>query len=153
MYLQTQKKHSRKKSGKTAEGAIFRLFIILFSLSEILIDSMRYDASHLFFPGRILADLNKGAGFMGLSQLLGAIICLVLMISYTVKTEKKPAKNEKRIKPVVKLVIFVAGTTIGGSFEYFVQRNSSRWVVLYLVMICGIAIMMFSLVSAWREAE
>ena len=50
-----------------SDGHTFRLFLMLFSAEEVIIDSTRYDASHLFFTGEQFAGLNKGASFMGLS--------------------------------------------------------------------------------------
>ena len=34
-----------------SDGHTFRLFLMLFSAEEVIIDSTRYDASHLFFTG------------------------------------------------------------------------------------------------------
>ncbi len=120
---------------KRAEGSIFRLFLILFSLSEVVIDSLRYDASHFFFPGKLLADLNKGTGFMGLSQLVSAFVMIFIMAGYTVRNKK----NGRVI--AISWILFLSGTAVTGICEYLVQRNSSRFIMLYAVMLIGVSVM------------
>ncbi|MCR4946380.1 MAG: prolipoprotein diacylglyceryl transferase [Lachnospiraceae bacterium] len=126
-----------------AEGAIFRMFLILFSLSEVFIDSLRYDASHFFFPGKLLADLNKGTGFMGLSQLISAFVLIFIMAGCTCRIQKKEKKdNRKKSRIVITAwVLFITGTAVAGVCEYLVQRNSSRFVLLYAAMLAGIIFM------------
>jgi len=138
-------KSGRKKQNdpKQNSGEIFRLFLILFSLSEIVIDSLRYDASHFFFPGKLLADLNKGTGFMGLSQLVSAFVLLFIMIGYTVRIKKNKGAEKKSSSRAVTVawILFLTGTAVAGVCEYLVQRNSSRFVMLYAIMLVGITVM------------
>ncbi|MGN0347722.1 MAG: hypothetical protein ACI4DU_10620 [Lachnospiraceae bacterium] len=78
-------------AGKTVgicSGNTWRMFLVWYGAVEIAMDSTRYDASHLYFPGEALAGLNKAAGFMGLSQLLGAIFCIYGIIYFTVQMRK-----------------------------------------------------------------
>ena len=131
------------RSHKKDSGEIFRLFIILFSLSEVVIDSLRYDASHFFFPGKLLADLNKGMGFMGLSQLVSAFVMIFIMVGYTVRINKNIGTENKKSSHAVVIAwgLFLTGTAVAGICEYLVQRNSSRFVSLYAIMLVGVATM------------
>lgn len=137
-------------SKKLEKGLIFRLFLLFFGAFEIFIDSTRYDASHLFFPGKIMEPVNKGAGFIGLSQIVGAFLCLYFLIYYTKKYRKKN-KNVKFVK--IMWIIFFVGVIIGGVCEYAVQRMADTFVICYTFQLIGIITLIVSCLYTRKKTK
>lgn len=133
-----------KKAPLKSDGHTFRWFLVLYGGMEIVIDSIRYDAAHLYFPGKALAFLNKGAGFMGVSQFLGAVFCVYVMIYYVLMSTKA---NQTFKKNIIPLLLFVAGVFGGGVSEYLVQRYSGMYILWYGTQILGVVVMIASI--AW----
>ena len=131
----TKEKNWVKKRPLKKYGHTFRLFLVLYGGMEIVIDSTRYDAAHLYFPGEALASLNKGAMFIGLAQLLGAL-CLLYVFIYYVVMYVKINKNVKNT--IIASVTFLLGIAVGGVSEYLVQRFSSQHVLWYSTQIVGV---------------
>lgn len=123
------------------KGHIFRMFLVLYGVVEIVMDSTRYDAAHFYFPGEALAVLNKGTGFMGLSQLVGALCCLGVFIYYMIISVKTNKWNKKNI---ISLVLFVIGLGIGGTAEYLVQRYFGNYKIWYLIQVLGVTMIAIS---------
>lgn len=137
------KKRPMKKYGHT-----FRLFLMLYGAMEIVIDSTRYDAAHLAFPGEALAALNKGAMFMGLAQLLGAICMVYGLVYYAVMTTKVTKNFRKALVPII---VFVVGIVVGGVSEYLVQRYSSMHVLWYTTQILGVVAMFLAIAKLYTK--
>lgn len=133
-----------KKAPLKTYGHTFRLFLVLYGGMEVVIDSIRYDAAHLSFPGEVLASLNKGASFMGLSQFLGALFCVYVVAYYLMMSTKANKSFKGNIIP---LIIFVLGIGIGGVSEYLVQRYSGMYVLWYGTQILGVFMIIVSI--AW----
>ena len=72
---------------------------------------------------------------MGLSQLVSAFVMIFIMAGYTVRNKK----NGRVI--AISWILFLSGTAVAGICEYLVQRNSSRFVMLYAVMLIGVSVM------------
>ena len=138
----------KKKAPLKSYGHTFRAFLVLYGAVEIVMDSTRYDASHLYFPGEALASLNKGAGFMGLSQMIGALSCLYVFIYYLVMTIKANGRSKKIILPVI---MFVLGLGIGGTAEYLVQRFTSMALPCYLMQTFGVILIIISIFILFRS--
>lgn len=119
-------------------GHTFRMFLILYGGMEVVIDSTRYDAAHIHFPGEALEGLNKGASFMGLSQFLGAIFLVYVMVYYLVIATKVNSTFKKNIIP---LVLFIIGLGVGGASEYLVQRYSGMYLLWYSTQTLGVIVM------------
>lgn len=124
--------------GIKASGHTYRMFLLLYSMSEIFIDSIRYDSEHLFFSGEALANLNKGASFMGLSQFVAALVLIYLAIYYFVRAIKE---RHSKTAQVFLLILFIVGLIMAGVSEYLVQRYSGMYVAYYSVQIAGILFM------------
>lgn len=123
-------------------GHPFRMFLVLYGGVEVVMDSTRYDASHLYFPGEALASLNKGAGFMGLSQFFGAIFLIYAFIYYLVASIKANGKTKKHILP---WIFFVFGLIFGAGAEYLVQRFSGMYLTWYTLQSVGVIMMITSI--------
>ena len=155
--VKAAKRKTQADAGKAAticSGNTWRMFLVWYGAIEIAMDSTRYDASHLYFPGEALASLNKAAGFMGLSQLLGAIFCIYGIIYYTVQMRKSKtdtdgaasktdAANETdaelqkektvRLWLIVIWAVFVISLGVAGVSEYLVQRHSSQFLLYFSI--------------------
>ena len=131
-----------EKAGIARGGNVFRMFLVLYGAVEIVLDSMRYDQAHFYFPGEALAVLNKGTGFMGLGQLVGALFCLGIFIYYFIVSVKKNTFDKKN---VVLLVIFVLGLALGGTMEYLVQRYFGKYKLWYVCQMTGVLAMVVSI--------
>lgn len=138
---------TKYKSPQRKNGHVYGLFLLLFSAEEVFIDSTRYDASHLFFSGEKLANLNKGASFMGLSQFLSALILIYLLVFYLVKSIK--AGNNK-IKHIILTSIAIIGFVVAGSAEYFVQRYGSMYLGFYSMQIAGIFMLIVAIYTLYK---
>ena len=137
-----------------SDGHTFRMFLLLFSAEEVIIDSTRYDASHLFFSGEQFAGLNKGASFMGLSQFISALILLYLFIYYLVKSVKNvkaTGASKKYLIPSV--ILFVFGLAVAGGCEYLVQRFTGMFMYIYPGQAAGLCCMMAGIIIMFIKGE
>lgn len=144
-YLSSSKNEYNENVKK--QGHVFRAFIVLYSSVEIVMDSTRYDASHLYFPGESLESLNKGAGFMGISQFLGAVLMLYCFIYYLIISSKAIGKSKKHILP---WILFIIGLGVAGYSEYLVQRHSSMYITWYATQSLGVISMIISIYILYR---
>ena len=135
--------NSRMKRPCHRSGHIFRLFLLLFSMAELVLDSTRNDSSFMRFPGT-LKLLNKFAGFVSVAQLVAAITMLAVMLYYSKRSIK--ANGHKKYHILLWLGYFVSLALVGGS-EYAVQRWSNYHNVLYIPMTLG-AITMAAVIFA-----
>jgi len=138
---------------RKSDGHTFRLFLLLFAAEEVIIDSTRYDASHLFFSGEQFAGLNKGASFMGLSQFISALMLLYLFIYYLVKSIKNMKQLGRSRKYLFLTVsLFVFGLAIAGGCEYLVQRFTGMFMYIYPGQAAGLCCMMASIIIMYFKA-
>jgi len=137
----------KTKKKKSSKGNVYKMFLLLYSASEIVIDSTRYDASHLFFSGEKLASLNKGASFMGLSQFAGALCLIYLFVYYIVCSIKT---NGKTLRHFILIGIYLIGFAIAGTSEYLVQRYGSMYVTYYTTQIFGVILVVIATFLAYR---
>ena len=124
------------------KGHVFRIFLVLYGAVEIVMDSTRYDAAHFYFPGEALAVLNKGTGFMGFSQLIGALCCLGIFIYYLIISAKISKWNRKH---TISLIVFVLGLAMGATSEYLVQRYFGYYKYWYLIQSVGVIMIVVSI--------
>lgn len=147
MVLKSAQKNKGTKDHISSKGHVYRMFLLLYSGLEIVIDSTRYDASHLYFSGEKLASLNKGASFMGLSQFTGAICVIYLFVYYIVLSFKT---NGRRIKNFILIGIYIIGFAMAGVSEYLVQRYGSMYATYYSTQIFGVLLVIITTYMAYR---
>ena len=118
-------------------GNVYKLFIVWFGAIELVLDSTRYDASHMHFSF-FLKFLNKFTSFISLAQLIAAISMLCILIHYTKMSIRANGKMGRRT-----LVWFMwgLGLAMAGASEYLVQRFSSLYLPLYLAQSVGCVLM------------
>ncbi|MCR5215963.1 MAG: hypothetical protein K6C69_03430 [Lachnospiraceae bacterium] len=120
------------------EGHTFRMFLLFYGAVEIVMDSTRYDAAHLYFPGEALANLNKGASFMGLSQMMGAIFVIYVVVYYM---KLLAYVNHSFKSCILPLILSLMGLILGGVSEYLVQRYSGMYLIWYSTQSLGVLLM------------
>ena len=116
-------------------GDVFRLFLLLYALVEIIMDSTRYDAAHITIQGEMFETINKASGFMGLGQLFGAFSLIYVFVYYFIAAVKQ---NGWKLKQILLLLLYIAGFATAGSAEYLVQRYTSSIYQFYGMMLVGL---------------
>lgn len=135
---------------KTGSGHAFRLFLLLFSAEEVIMDSTRYDASHLFFSGEQFAEINKGTSFMGLSQFISALIIVGLFVYYLVSAIKAKIKS-KKYPILLSVLLFVVGIGSAGTCEYLVQRFTGMYRLIYAGQLLGLVMLSAGIILLYKR--
>ena len=112
-------------------GRGFVLFLELYCLGQILLDSTRYDA--LFLP------IN---GFVSLEQILS---CAVLAAILTAESVRAIRAGGLGAHCALCWFLFLGGLGLAGYMEYYVQRHGGTYVFSYLLMSLGLGITFISL--------
>lgn len=118
---------------KRRSGDITLLFLLLYSASQVVLDSTRYDS--LYF---------RSNGFVSIVQVVSAVALAGTTALFSVRWVK--AKGWKKWYPVV-WVIMAALMGGAGYMEYHVQRHGDQGVFAYSVMSTCLAV--FLLISIW----
>lgn len=106
---------SRRKQGDTA-----LVFLLLYCLSQTVLDSTRYDSLAL-----------RSNGFIGIVQLLSAMGIVVVSAVFSVRMVRR------RGMKLWYLPVWAAGLALlggAGYMEYFVQRHGDRALLSYSIM-------------------
>lgn len=113
-------------------GDLTILFVLVYSASQIVLDSTRYDALHL-----------RSNGFINMAQLLAAIALAACFVILAVRAVQSCGMNRSL------LAIFLGATALlggAGYMEYYVQRHARLAVQSYAVMgLCLLGILALSL--------
>ena len=120
-----------KKSWRN--GNVFCLFILLYCMGQILLDSTRYDALFL-----------RSNGFVSLVQIVCAVALAAVTVLYSVRSIKTHGYHWYH---GVLWGVAVLGLGIAGVMEWFVQRHGDEFVVSYGLMLIGLLI--FLCVPLW----
>lgn len=120
-------------------GDLFRLTLALFALSEIVLESTRYDSPKVHFL--LLSFLNEYVGFISFSMFVCGICLLVLFLLYYFRTLRKEERPGHRIH----LIVFFAGFICFGVIEYLLQRYTTsavlfHWLQALFALIMGVCI-------------
>ena len=120
-----------KKGRDFKNGSGFLLFIILYCLGEVLLDSTRYDALFL-----------RSNGFVSLEQI---VCCAAAVIAAAVMSVKAIRTGGFRPWFAVCWALFLGGFGLAGYMEYFVQRHGSAYVFSYSLMLAGLTVVFIGL--------
>ena len=115
----------RRKGRDMKNGSSFLLFLMLYCLSEVLLDSTRYDALFL-----------RSNGFVSLEQFVCCAAAVAAAAAMSVKGIR--AGGFRRWYPVC-WALFLGGFGLAGYMEYYVQRHGSAYVFSYSLMLAGLA--------------
>lgn len=129
--------NSRMKAPCKRDGHIFRIFLVLFSAVELILDSTRNDSSFMHFPGQMKV-INKFFGFISIGQLTAAFIIIGVLIYYTKRSVKA---NGRKPYHFLLWIGYVVSLAIVGGMEYCVQRWTNMYRTIYIGMAVGVIIM------------
>lgn len=123
-----------KKGGKKRDGSIFLLFMTLYCLGQILLDSTRYDALFL-----------RSNGFVSLVQILCTTVLVLILVLRSVRSIR--AGGFSRWYPAAWVMALGAlGAT--GYMEYYVQRHGNEFLLAYSVMAMCLTAYFFASLAA-----
>ena len=123
------------KKPEKKEGHIFRIFLLLFSMVDLVCASTRYDAATVHFKSALLQFLNKFASFIKIDMIFAAVCILCLLIHYTKMSVRA---NGFKGWHVILLAVYVLSLfTVGYLGEYKVQRYTSEYLQRYILMSIG----------------
>ena len=105
----------RRRDGDTA-----LLFLLLYSASQIVLDSTRYDK--LFF---------RSNGFVSVVQVLGAVALVLVIVVFSVRLVKTRGFRVWNVPLWLAMAALLGGA---GFMEYYVQRHGNLAVFSYSVM-------------------
>jgi len=117
---------SSLKSGKSAAGSCFAAFSVLYFMSEIILDSTRYDALFL-----------RTNGFVSLMQIVGAVAVVAAFVYFSVRSVRFNGLHPWHF---VLWTAFLAALGLAGYMEYYVQRHGGLYMMCYSIMTAGLAI-------------
>lgn len=114
------KDRQNTKTGTHRDGDLTLLFLLLYAPSQIVLDSLRYDALHL-----------RSNGFIGAVQLACAVsFCTVIGILLT----RLVNRNGFRLRYGFAALFIAACIGTAAYMEYFVQRHGGQALFGYTVM-------------------
>ena len=129
----------KMKAPCSREGHVWRLFLVLYSVTELVLDSTRNDSTFPHFS--IVQTLNRFGSFVSLTQLFAAVALLIVFIYYSRRSVKA---NGAGWKQIVLWVLFAAGLAATGISEYLVQRHGDMYKLYYSTMTGGVLLMAVS---------
>lgn len=122
--------------GSSPNGNVFRLFLLLWGVTEVVIDSLRYDSCFMHFT--FLKGLNPYASFVSLGQIFAAVTILAVLIHFTAIRVRGGNGGWKLI---VAWLLYLASLVGAGYFgEYKVQR-SANYALCYPIQIVSLLVM------------
>ena len=107
-------------------GNIARMTLVLYCVTELVLDSTRSDSVYVLFT--FLQFLNKYVSFVSLTQLAAAVSVLAVMIYYARCARRAKVKKSRRVTCLVLYIVSLLGV---GVTEYCVQRFTSAWRLCY----------------------
>ncbi len=126
------------------DGEVTLMFALFYGVSQVILDSTRYDS--LFF---------RSNGFISIVQVLGAVALAVVIVIFSVRLVK--AGGFKFWYILLFWLPLAALIGVAGFMEYYVQRHGSEAPFAYSVMtICLMAVTIITLLvrtQAMEEAE
>lgn len=122
--------------GSPVNGNVFRLFLLLWGVVEIVMDSLRYDSCFMHFTW--LKQLNPYASFVSLGQVFAAVSILAVFIHFTAIRVRG---HNGGWKLVLAWLLYLASLVGAGYFgEYKVQR-SANYILCYPIQIVSLLVM------------
>ena len=123
----------RRKSGD-----VFLLFMLLYCLGQILLDSTRYDALFL-----------RSNGFVSLEQIVCAVTVAAIIVLWSVKSIRAGGFRNFLV-PL--WLLSLLGLGLAGGAEWFVQRKIDQYPLAYSAMALGLFMVFTAAVLLKRAA-
>ena len=119
----------RMKRTCPPEGHVFRMFILLYGIIELVMDSTRNDSTFPYFS--IIQTLNRFASFVSLTQLFAAISIIIVFVWYSKRSVRSTGIGAIHIVLWSLFTVSLAGVGIS---EYMVQRHGDMYRIFYGTM-------------------
>ena len=119
------------------DGHVARLFLLVYSAVELIMDSTRYDSSYMHFNG-----------FVSIVQMVAALCILGVFIYYSVWSVR--TNGRKAYHFALWGVWFLSLVGVGLS-EYFVQRHGDWYMKCYAVMALSVIVMCAAVFRMYRS--
>ena len=136
LYRFACERHPMKKS-VPADGHTARLFLLLHSAVELIMDSTRYDSSYMHFNG-----------FVSIVQMAAALSILGVFIYYSVWSVRVNGCRGRHF--VLWIVWFLSLAGVGIS-EYLVQRHGDWYLRCYAAMALSIVILCATVFKMYKS--
>ena len=131
--------YPEKREPKGRRGDVFFSFLLLLGAEELLVDSVRNDAS--FFPFN---------AFISVAQIFAAAFLLLVLIVYSRRAIRARGRRWSDLVVWFDWALGLAGVGIA---EYLVQRHASWYLNCYTLMSAAILLMLLSTVFLRYSAE
>lgn len=126
-------------SRKKRPGDVTLLFVLVYSASQVILDSTRYDSLYL-----------RSNGFVSLVQLLAVIALALVLVVLCVRAGKARGWKRWMIPLWVSLVALLGGA---GYMEYYVQRHGREAAFAYSIMAICLACMVALGLLLWHLSQ
>jgi hypothetical protein len=132
--------------GSNPNGNVFCLFLLLWGVTEVIIDSVRNDSCLMHFT--LLKQLNPYASFVSLGQVFAGVTILIVMIRFTAVRVRGKGWS---FKLVLGWLLFLA-SLFGAGFlgEYRVQRTAN-YALCYAIMIASLILLTAVILLVYRS--
>ncbi|MDO4750257.1 MAG: prolipoprotein diacylglyceryl transferase [Eubacteriales bacterium] len=134
VFYRTRGRAMKRENWK--DGNVFLLFLMFWGATEVVLDSMRYDALFL-----------RSNGFVSMVQVVGAVSLLFVLVMYSIRSVRA---NRLRIWHFVLWGLFLALLGGVGYMEYYVQRHGDEYLLCYSVMSMCMAGIVAVIMSMYR---
>ena len=125
-------------------GHTAKLFLLLYAIIELVLDSTRNDSTFPYFA--IVKGLNKYASFISLTQLFAAVSILYIFIFYCKRSVSYEGGKPKHWICSVVYALSLVGV---GVSEYMVQRHGDLYKIYYSTMTVSAVFMLLSVISVY----
>lgn len=132
--------------GSKPNGNVFRLFLLLWGVTEIVIDSVRNDSCLMHFT--FLKQLNPYASFVSLGQVFAAVSILCVLIHFTAVRVRGRGWS---FKLVLGWLLYLASLFgVGFLGEYRVQRTAN-YALCYAIQVVSLVLMAAVVLLVYRS--
>ena len=120
-------------------GNVWRMFLVYYSVIEIIMDSLRTDSPLMHFT--FLTDLNAYSAFISFAQVTAVIFLVYVFVYYLVCSAKAKGFSWKHLAGIFIFLACLAG--VGYFGEYSIQRYG-QVVSGYIIMGVSLIIIVFT---------
>ena len=137
------------------DGNVARIFLVLFAVIEVVMDSLRNDSILMRF--RFLHQMNPYSSFISLAQIFSLILLICVFVYYLSCSIRIYGFDKGHVGAI--LLFLLCGVLMGGTGEFCIQRfGSIRFLFTvrtwgYLSMLGGAAGMVKLILTQYRHCR
>lgn len=124
---------------KKRPGDVTLLFLLIYSASQVILDSTRYDSLYL-----------QSNGFVSLVQILSAVALVLVLVLLSVRAVRLRGWKGWMIPTWIALAALLGGT---GYMEYYVQRHGREAAFSYSIMGSCLGCIVILGLLLWRVSQ